>query len=138
MKGGGGCQTQEKLVAVRSNSLIIIADYRKDSSVLGEQWKKGVPIEVIPLAYKQLQKQIKSPSFPFKCIDIPLRMAVAKSGPCVTDNGNFLLDANFGLINDPEGLEIALKRLTGVVETGLFIKLAKEAIFGLEDGYLIL
>jgi len=59
IKGGGGCQTQEKIIASNSKKFIIVADYRKKSQFLGEQWKKGVPVEVIPMAYVPLQKVIK-------------------------------------------------------------------------------
>ncbi len=52
IKGGGGCHCQEKIVAFNSKKLVIIADYRKKSKHLGENWKQGVPIEVIPLAYQ--------------------------------------------------------------------------------------
>ena len=52
IKGGGGCLTQEKIVASYSKQFVIVADDRKDASRLGERWDKGVPIEVLPLAYK--------------------------------------------------------------------------------------
>jgi ribose 5-phosphate isomerase A len=51
IKGGGGCHVQEKLVAASSNTLVIVADYRKKSKTLGKEWKKGVPVEVLPMAY---------------------------------------------------------------------------------------
>jgi hypothetical protein len=50
----------------------------------------------------------------------------AKAGPCVTDNGNFLVDVDFGTIADPEGLHKEIKLLAGVVETGLFINMAEK------------
>jgi ribose 5-phosphate isomerase A len=37
VKGGGGCQTQEKVVAFNSKTLVIIADERKNSDTLGEK-----------------------------------------------------------------------------------------------------
>ncbi|KAJ1676401.1 ribose-5-phosphate isomerase rki1, partial [Spiromyces aspiralis] len=46
IKGGGAAHLQEKVVASASKRLVLVADYRKDSSVLGEQWTKGVPVEV--------------------------------------------------------------------------------------------
>lgn len=49
--GGGGCLTQEKIVAAASSKFVIVADYRKDSTHLGEHWKKGIPVEVLPMAY---------------------------------------------------------------------------------------
>ena len=76
IKGGGGCQTQEKIVASCADTFIICADYRKDSSVLGQQWKKGVPVEVVPMAYRPILEKMKalggSPV---------LRMATSKAGP---------------------------------------------------------
>ncbi|MFW9882691.1 MAG: ribose 5-phosphate isomerase A, partial [Candidatus Thorarchaeota archaeon] len=50
IKGGGGCLVQEKVVASNSKELIIIADFRKNSEILGMKWKKGIPIEVIPMS----------------------------------------------------------------------------------------
>ena len=52
IKGGGGCLLQEKVVINAAKEFVVVADYRKDSSDLGQQWSKGVPIEVLPLAYR--------------------------------------------------------------------------------------
>ncbi|KAB1267322.1 Ribose-5-phosphate isomerase [Camelus dromedarius] len=51
VKGGGGCLTQEKIVAGNASRCIVIADFRKDSENLGDQWHNGIPIEVIPMAH---------------------------------------------------------------------------------------
>lgn len=76
IKGGGGCQTQEKLVAICAKKFIVIADEkyenvrfrwietlflcnRKWSKKLGEKWEKGIPIEVLPIAYKITKKEIE-------------------------------------------------------------------------------
>jgi ribose 5-phosphate isomerase A len=131
IKGGGGCQVQEKIIASNSKKLVIVADYRKESKKLGEQWKKGIPIEVIPMAYvpimKKLEKMGGKPT---------LRMAKNKAGPVVSDNGNFILDVDFGIIEDPAKLESQLKMITGIVDTGLFINMAIKAYFGQADGSL--
>ncbi len=59
----------------------------------------------------------------------------SKAGPCVTDHGNFILDAQTpGEIADPEALDAALRAVPGVVETGLFCRMAAYAYFGLADG----
>ena len=50
IKGGGGCLLQEKIVINAAKEFVVVADYRKDSTDLGQQWAKGVPIEVLPLA----------------------------------------------------------------------------------------
>jgi ribose 5-phosphate isomerase A len=55
-----------------------------------------------------------------------------KAGPVVTDNGNFIIDAHFGELVDPEGLNRTIKQLVGVVEVGLFVNMANAAFFGNE------
>jgi len=129
IKGGGGCQTQEKIVASCAKVFVVVADYRKNSKVLGEQWKKGVPLEVIPGAYvpvlQTLQKLGAKPK---------LRMAINKAGPIVTDNGNFVIDADFGLIHNVADLNQKLLNIPGIVETGLFVNMVAKAYFGNADG----
>lgn len=79
IKGGGGCLTQEKIVAFNAKRFIIVADNRKRSKTLGTKWKE-VPIEVIRSAYMPLKKRIEK--------DLngkaTLRMAVKKAGPVVS------------------------------------------------------
>lgn len=95
IKGGGGCQLQEKIVAFAAKRFVIIADYRKESIKLGEQWTQGVPIEVVPMAYVPLTNTLKG----FGGSPV-LRMAKSKAGPVVTDNGNFVLDVHVRLSAD--------------------------------------
>ncbi|XP_033222053.1 ribose-5-phosphate isomerase isoform X2 [Belonocnema kinseyi] len=131
IKGGGGCLLQEKVVASCSEQLVIVADYTKNSEKLGEQYKKGIPIEVVPMAYKPIQQKIEK-IFGGSTV---LRMAIAKMGPLVTDNGNFILDWNFPEgINNWEKVNTEILLIPGVVETGLFIKMATKAFFGMLDG----
>ncbi len=61
-------------------------------------------------------------------------MAKSKAGPTISDNGNFIIDAYFGLIKQPKELLEKIKLLTGVVEVGLFVNITKIAYFGNEDG----
>ncbi|XP_053218125.1 ribose-5-phosphate isomerase isoform X1 [Podarcis raffonei] len=130
IKGGGGCLTQEKIVAGYAKSFIVIADYRKKSESLGEQWKKGIPIEVIPMAYVPISRALAKR---FGGV-AELRMAVNKAGPVVTDNGNFLLDWKFDKVHNWREANVAIKMIPGVVETGLFIDMAERVYFGMEDG----
>jgi len=129
IKGGGGCLVQEKILASNSKKLIILVDYRKKSEKLGMNWKKGVPIEVIPMAYFPVMKKLEVLSG--KPI---LRMAQSKSGPLITDNGNFILDVDFGVIENPTELNDKLLHIPGIVDTGLFIGMASSAYIGTEDG----
>uniref|UniRef100_A0A803VVF8 ribose-5-phosphate isomerase n=1 Tax=Ficedula albicollis TaxID=59894 RepID=A0A803VVF8_FICAL len=125
-----GCLTQEKIVAGFAKCFIVIADYRKKSDRLGEQWKKGVPIEVIPMAYVPVTRALTKK---FGGV-VELRMAVNKAGPVVTDNGNFILDWKFDKIHEWREVNSAIKMIPGVVETGLFIDMAEVVYFGMEDG----
>jgi ribose 5-phosphate isomerase A len=63
-----------------------------------------------------------------------LRLASKKAGPVVTDNGNFVIDVDFGQIDDPVKLNLELSMIVGVVETGLFCGLVDACYFGMEDG----
>ncbi|OQR81584.1 ribose-5-phosphate isomerase, partial [Thraustotheca clavata] len=129
IKGGGGCHLQEKIVISNAKKFVIVADYRKESSFLGENWTQGVPIEVVPLAYTPIMLKLRELN------GTPvLRMAKAKAGPVITDNGNFILDTNFGVIEDPACLCQTIKLLPGVVEVGLFCNMASKAFFGQADG----
>ncbi|MFX1506560.1 MAG: ribose 5-phosphate isomerase A [Promethearchaeota archaeon] len=129
IKGGGGCLVQEKIVASNSKELIIIADYGKKSEFLGENWKKGIPIEIIPFAYVPLMNKMKALGGKPQ-----LRMAQAKVGPLITDNGNFILDVDFGIIKSPIELNSKICVIPGVVDTGLFIGMASKAFIGEKDG----
>ncbi len=129
IKGGGGCHVQEKIVASCAKKLVIIADYRKKAQILGQAWKKGVPVEVIPLGYVPIMKKLAAMGGKPK-----LRMAVAKAGPVVSDNGNFIIDVDFGEIPDPKAIDRQIKMIPGVVETGLFIEMAERAYIGEENG----
>ena len=147
IKGGGGCLAQEKIVAENSDLFVVIADERKKSQMLGTSWTKGVPIEVLPLSYKPLQLTIQK-----RFGGTPnLRMAKAKAGPVVTDNGNFILDWVFNLdeIREPANLvgindcsvwqrvNTELCCMAGVVDTGLFVNMEKLAYFCTSDGNVI-
>ncbi|XP_071563986.1 ribose-5-phosphate isomerase [Temnothorax nylanderi] len=131
IKGGGGCMLQEKIVACCAKRLIIIADYTKISQRLGEHYKKGIPIEVVPMAYVPIQRRIENRYGGI----VKIRMAVAKAGPVITDNGNFILDWKFPqdvtCLNKTNN-EISL--IPGVIETGLFLNMAEKAFFGMPDG----
>lgn len=134
IKGGGGCLLQEKIVASCSKKLIVIADYTKDSVKLGDRYKKGIPIEVVPLAYVPIQKKIEA----MYGGEVKLRKAVAKAGPVVTDNGNFILDWLFTNQDlDWDKVSNVIKMIPGVVETGLFVKMCHKAYFGQPEGNVV-
>jgi ribose 5-phosphate isomerase A len=63
-----------------------------------------------------------------------LRMAQAKAGPVVTDNANFIIDADFGVLKNPLDLNLKLLQIPGVVDSGLFLGMAQAAYIGQKDG----
>ncbi|GMM35310.1 ribose-5-phosphate isomerase [Saccharomycopsis crataegensis] len=133
IKGGGACLFQEKLVASSSKKFIVVADFRKKSPKhLGVAWKKGVPIEVVPVSYARVLKDL----YKLGAVKAIVRQGgSAKAGPVVTDNNNFLIDADFGEISNPQKLHNDIKGLVGVVETGLFVNgIANKAYFGESNG----
>ena len=134
IKGGGGCLLQEKIVASASKSLAIICDYTKISGQLGDQWKKGIPIEVAPISHVVVKRKIE---FTFGG-EANLRMAKAKAGPLVTDNGNFILDWDFTFKEDSQmpwdEINQSLMMIPGIIDTGLFINMANIVYYAEKDG----
>ncbi|CAL8095102.1 unnamed protein product [Calicophoron daubneyi] len=134
IKGGGGCLLQEKIVASCSRDFIVLIDESKCSETLGSHWTRGLPIEVIPMACKPVQSWIEN-SLGGKAV---LRPAITKMGPQLTDNGNFILDWQFDpkLKHDWPKIGLEILKLPGVVETGLFINMARRIYIGHLDGSL--
>ncbi|CAF3645005.1 unnamed protein product [Rotaria socialis] len=132
IKGGGGCQTQEKLVAVCAKRFIVVADEKKWSPCLGTKWTKGIPIEVIPVAYKLTKKEIEKQLGG----EVVVREGTEKLGPVLTDQGNFILDWKFDPLKIVNWFDVnrTLKLVPGVVETGLFVNMIYKGYFGNSDG----
>jgi len=133
IKGGGACHLREKVLAEAAKTFVVVADYRKNSEVLGTTYTAGVPIEVAQFAYNKLLQNLHKLGSP----KAQLRMAKSgKAGPVVTDNGNFVIDAPFdeAVFKEPKELLMKIKMLTGVVEVGLFCDMAEAAYFGNADG----
>ena len=141
IKGGGGCQLQEKLIAYCAKKFVVIADYRKKSVKLGQNWHNGIPIEVLPSAYRLVQESIQRLYGGNAVLREFSGSGRGKAGPVVTDNGNFLLDWVFETKDDNDNVNYdwksinkEIKMIPGVIETGLFIEMAKLAYFGNADG----
>ena len=126
IKGGGGALLREKVVAQASQKNIIIVDESKLSPRLGTRW--ALPVEVIPFAAKSEEKFLKS-----LATAVNLRID-DKGQPFQTDQNNYILDANFGEMTDPNGLASRLNERAGIVEHGLFLGLASDVIVAAEKG----
>ena len=127
IKGGGGAMLREKIVDSAARKLAIVVDESKLSKHLGR--KQPIPLEVSPFAYRYVQTRITVMGGRAK-----LREAAGKVGPVLTDNGNFVLDADFGEVTNPTKLERRLKSIPGLLETGLFTKMVDAVYVGLKNG----
>lgn len=125
IKGGGGALLREKIVAMASDRMIVIADRSKLVTTLG---RFPLPVEVVPFGLAATRQMIELVASDAGCIgEIKLRQG-QDGRPFLTDGGHYILDCAFGAISEPEALAEALKFVPGVVETGLFIGVADLAI----------
>ncbi len=126
IKGAGGALLREKLVEVSAARLIIIADERKKVQKLGAHF--AIPVEVVQFGWKSTFARLEA----LACK--PVRRLHENGAPYITDEKHFLLDCQFGLIEDAATLAAQIKAITGVVEHGLFIHMADEAIIATSTG----
>jgi ribose 5-phosphate isomerase A len=128
IKGGGGALLREKLVAAASKRLIIVADESKLVTNLGAF---RLPVEVVPFGWQTTARRIEN-------LDLKATRRLNEAKPFLTDNGNYILDCACGKIENPAKLHSELKLLTGVVETGLFTKMASTAVIAGASGIKII
>lgn len=118
IKGGGGALFREKIIASLSKNAIVITDASKKVKKLGAF---TVPVEVIPLAYQYVFDQIAA-------LGGQGKLRGKENKTFITDNGNLIIDADFGLIDDAAKLASNLNQINGVLAHGLFINLTSKAI----------
>ncbi len=126
IKGGGGALLREKIVAQASKIEIIIVDESKFSKNLGEKW--AVPIEVIQFAVESEKNYLKSIG------GNPVLRKKENGELFITDEGNVILDTNFGVIENAAELAAKLEGRAGIVEHGLFLNLCDTLIAATEEG----
>ncbi|XVH32904.1 ribose-5-phosphate isomerase RpiA [Haloferacaceae archaeon DSL9] len=125
IKGGGAAHAREKIVDAAAERFVLVADPSKRATPLS----RSVPIEVLPAARSMVARSLRSAGG-----EPTLRAAERKDGPVITDNGNVVLDCDFGPIETPAALATTLDSVPGVVEHGLFVDLADELHLGTDDG----
>ncbi|MCD1294833.1 ribose 5-phosphate isomerase A [Methanocella sp. CWC-04] len=123
IKGGGAAHTREKIVSMSAAKFVVIIDDKKYTDVLA----RSVPIEVIPYARRLVEKELSK--LGGKCT---VRSGTGKDGPVISDNGNMILDCEFGRILEPAALSVKLSRIPGLVEHGIFTN-ASMVYIGYED-----
>ncbi len=125
IKGGGGALLREKIIATASEKLIVIVD---ESKLVRQLGGFALPIEVIPFGMESTRKFIEELGCKTK-----IRMT-DKNDRFKTDNGNHIVDCTFGRIESPEKISQKLNQIPGVVENGLFIRLAHKVYVGYQSG----
>ncbi len=126
IKGGGGALFREKIMASLSQNRIIIADSSKKVKKLGAF---KVPVEVIPTAYQYVVGQLEA-------LNGFVSLRLKDDQIFITDNQNYIVDVDFGLIDQPAQLAAALNQIEGVLAHGLFINLTSTIIMA-KDGKLV-
>ncbi len=112
IKGGGGALLREKIVAAASHRLAIVVDGSKMVDRLGT--RASLPVEVVAFGIQATAESLE-------VLGASARARLSSGAPFVTDSRNRLLDCDFGRIDDPARLEERIKRIVGVVESGLFV-----------------
>ena len=112
IKGGGGALLRENILINAANKVVIIADESKFVT----NFNRDVPVEVHTLARNTVTKYIS------KIGGKPRIRTLDRGYPFITENGNIILDCNFGVIKKPKLLQEKIKKISGVLEVGIFTR----------------
>ena len=112
IKGGGGALLRENILINAAKKVVIMAD---DSKFV-TNFDRSVPVEVHPLARNTVTKNIS------KIGGKPKLRTLDRGYPFITENGNIILDCNFGVIKKPKLLRENIKNISGVLEVGIFTR----------------
>lgn len=132
VKGGGGALLGEKVLAFNSRVNVFMVSEDKLVDRLGS--RVPVPVEVVRDYLGLVVGALEDLGF-----RVTVREGSGKRGPVVSDWGGVIVDVHTGAIDDPELLEARLKRIPGVIETGLFLGYADYVVVGFRScGYKVL
>ena len=112
IKGGGGALLRENILINAAKKVVIMAD---DSKFV-TNFNRDVPVEVHPLARNTVTKHIS------KIVGRQRIRTLDRGYPFITENGNIILDCNFGVIKKPKLLQEKIKKISGVLEVGIFTR----------------
>ncbi len=112
IKGGGGALLRENILINAAKKVVIMADKSK----FVKNFNMPVPVEVHPLARNTVTKSIR------KLGGKPKVRTIERGYPFITENGNVILDCDFGVIKKPKSLAQKIKQIAGVMEVGIFTR----------------
>ncbi|MGE0701270.1 MAG: ribose-5-phosphate isomerase RpiA [Hyphomicrobiaceae bacterium] len=135
IKGGGGALLREKIVALASDRMVVIADLSKRVARLGAF---PLPVEIVRFGWRSTEEWVRSCVEEAGCSGAVRMRLTSEGAPYITDNGNHILDCALGRIEDAELLQDLLKSVPGVVETGLFLDVADTAFVADGNGVVTL
>lgn len=122
IKGGWGSHTREKVVSYAAERVVICVEEAKMVRTLN----RSVPLEVLPYAVKVVVRQVRE----LGGVAV-LRKDGNRGGFFMTEGGNLVVDADFGVVKNPEATSVALSAVVGSVEHGIFTN-ATEVLVGVE------
>jgi ribose 5-phosphate isomerase A len=125
IKGRGGALFREKLVAAAAKRFVVVVD---ESKLVKELGVGVLPVEVLAFLWRTTAERVTA-------LGVSLVLRGGEESPYITDNGNLILDVTVpGGINNPAELGTELKKVTGVVEHGLFVGMTDTVIVANGDG----
>ena len=125
IKGGGAALFREKVLAQAAEKVVYIGDFMK----LKPKLDMPIPVEVLEYAFPHVKNVLNSWG-----MEIRLRVGKRKIGPIISDNGNLIADVEVKELEDPEKLDEKLRSVAGILETGIFPRLADLIIIGYPEG----
>jgi len=112
IKGGGGALLRENILFSLAKKVVVMADKTK----FVKNFTRTVPIEIHSLARTSVIQSIK------KLGGEPKMRSLDRGYPFFTENGNIILDCDFGTIKNPKILTQKIKQTAGVLESGIFVR----------------
>ena len=112
IKGGGGALLRENILFSLAKKIVVMADKTK----FVKNFTRAVPVEIHPLARNSVAKSIK------KLGGKATLRSLDRGYPFITENGNIILDCDFGTIKNPKALSQKIKQIPGVMESGIFLR----------------
>lgn len=125
IKGGGGSLMREKIIAYASKRFHVMID---DSKLVASLGRFPLPVEVVPFAAALTLKQVTA-------LGCEPRWRMQGNDLFISDNGNYIADCKFSEITDPAWLDVKLKLIPGIAETGIFSsQIVTSIIIGYSNG----